>query len=138
MRGPKEKDNVGQRRWHAAIMVGAALILLAWVLWLLSTAASAFGVVRTYATCYDLNGQTASGVWVGPRVAAHNFIAFRTRIRITSRQAGPRGHRLYVIRDTGPALSDGHIDLWSYKGDCQRYGVRRITFKFGWSKPRRR
>jgi 3D (Asp-Asp-Asp) domain-containing protein len=90
--------------------------------------------IRVKATCYDLQGVTASGTHVNRRTAAHNFIPFRTRVRIISRQAGPHGIRKYIIRDTGHALGDGHIDLWSGWG-CLRFGVRYVTIKYGWGKP---
>lgn len=87
-----------------------------------------------YATCYNLNGTTASGTHVNKRTAAHNFLPFTTKIRIVGRQAGPGGIRKYIVRDTGPALSDGHFDLWS-PGRCSHFGVRPIRWKLGWAKP---
>lgn len=91
-------------------------------------------VRSSYATCYDLNGRTASGHWVDRRTAAHNWLPFRTKIRIVGKQAGPGGIRKYIVRDTGPALSDGHFDLWAPSG-CIEFGKRPIRWKMGWAKP---
>lgn len=89
---------------------------------------------KTYATCYSLQGKTASGHYVNRRTAAVNWLPFHTRIRIVGKQSGPRGIRKYIVRDTGPALSDGHFDLWSPDG-CDKFGIRNIKWKIGWSKP---
>lgn len=86
---------------------------------------------RTYATCYQLHGRTASGAWVNRRTAAHNYLPFGTKIRLVGRQAGPGGVRRYVIRDTGPALADGHLDLWA-PGGCLRFGKRPVAYRIGW------
>lgn len=88
----------------------------------------------TYATCYDLQGTTASGTPVNRRTAAHNFLWPGTRIRLVGKQAGPRGIRKYVVRDIGPALRDGHLDLWAPYG-CIQYGKRNVRFKLGWAAP---
>lgn len=88
-------------------------------------------VRSSMATCYDLRGTTASGTKVNRRTAAHNFLPFRTRIRIVGKQAGPGGIRRYIVRDTGPALSDGHFDLWA-PGGCMAFGHRPIRWRFGW------
>lgn len=113
------------------IIWAIVLVLAACALLLPSEAQSAR---KSYATCYQLRGYTSSGTYVNKRTAAHNFLMPGTKIRLIGRQAGPRGVRKYVIRDTGPALSDGHFDLWA-PGNCMAYGKRRIKWKFGWSKP---
>jgi 3D (Asp-Asp-Asp) domain-containing protein len=88
-----------------------------------------------YATCYDLQGTTADGKhYVNRRTAANNFLPFTTKIRIVGPNAGPGGIRRYIVRDTGPALSDGHFDLWS-PGGCANFGVKPICWKFGWGRP---
>jgi 3D (Asp-Asp-Asp) domain-containing protein len=90
------------------------------------------------ATSYCLQGKTASGKQVSKRTAAHNFLfsPFRdVKIRIVGPQPGPGGIRRYIIRDTGPALADGHFDLWS--SSCSRsiqFGRRMIKWKMGWRK----
>jgi len=97
-------------------------------------AAKAAKTHPSYATCYDLQGKTKSGKWVNKRTAAHDFLPFRTKIRIVGPNAGPGGIRRYIVRDTGPALSDGHFDLWS-PGGCLAYGSKPIRWKIGWAKP---
>lgn len=94
--------------------------------------ASASTAKSNYATCYDLRGQTASGTYVNRRTAAHNFLPFRTKIRLVGKQVGPGGVRRYIVRDTGSALSDGHFDLWAPSG-CRQFGVKKIRWKIGWS-----
>lgn len=87
---------------------------------------------RTYATCYNDVGKTASGYWTNRRTAASNFIPFRTRIRIIGPHAGPGGIRRYIIRDTGApwALGDGHLDLWS--PNCAGWPNPPIRWREGW------
>jgi 3D (Asp-Asp-Asp) domain-containing protein len=98
-------------------------------------AASPAQAARTsYATCYQLQGITSSGTYVNKRTAAHNFLPPGAKIRLVGRQAGPRGVRKYIVRDTGPALSDGHFDLWAPSG-CIRFGKRTIRWKLGWRRP---
>lgn len=91
-------------------------------------------VYTARATCYQLRGKTASGTRVNKRTAAHNFLAPGTRFRLVGKQAGPTGVRRYIVRDTGPALSDGHFDLWAPSG-CNYFGVRTIRYVLGWSSP---
>jgi 3D (Asp-Asp-Asp) domain-containing protein len=83
-------------------------------------------VHRTYATCYDLRGTTADGSSTHPGVAASNFLAAGTHIRLVGRAFFGRRH--FVIHDTGRALSDGHLDLWR-SGGCARWGRRQISFR---------
>lgn len=91
-------------------------------------------VYTSTATCYQLQGRTASGTYVNKRTAAHNFLRPGTRFRLVGKQAGPTGVRRYIVRDTGPALADGHFDLWAPSG-CNYFGVRTIRYILGWSAP---
>lgn len=100
----------------------------------LSAVPAADAARYSYATCYDLQGRTASGTYVNRRTAAHNFLWPGTKIRLIGRQAGPGGIRKYIVRDTGPALRDGHFDLWAPSG-CIQFGKRQIKWKIGWAKP---
>lgn len=99
-----------------------------------AAAATAHATVRShYATSYCLNGVTASGTYVNHRTAAHNWLPFRTKIKLVGRQAGPGGVRRYIVRDTGPALADGHFDLWSPSCAASiRFGKRSIRWRLGW------
>lgn len=85
------------------------------------------------ATSYCLNGNAAHGGWVDKRTAAHDFLPPGTRIHIVGKQAGPGGVRNYVVRDTGPALMDGHFDLWAPSCSMSvNFGRRAIKWKLGW------
>lgn len=84
-----------------------------------------------FATCYNLTGITASGYPVSKRTAAHNFLRAGTKFTIYGSQAGPGGVRKYIVRDTGPALADGHFDLWN-DGPCMWWGWRKIYYRLGW------
>lgn len=84
---------------------------------------------RHYATAYCLRGRTASGVYTRPGVVAHNFYPFGTRIRLVGKRSF-FGRRRFTVRDTGPALADGHFDLWT--GSCSKavqWGRRSIRFR---------
>ena len=107
-----------------------ATLIIYWT-WALAPVREADAARSSYATCYQLQGRTASGTWVDRRTAAHNFLTPGAKIRLVGRQAGPGGVRKYVVRDTGPALSDGHFDLWA-PGGCTAYGKRPIRWKLGW------
>lgn len=109
-------------------MFWAALVVLA------VKAFGGAGLHHTYATCYDLRGHTSSGTKVNRRTAAHNFLKPGTKIRLVGRQAGPGGIRRYIIRDTGSALYDGHLDLWAPSG-CIQYGKKQVKYKLGWGAP---
>lgn len=90
---------------------------------------------RTYGTCYSLQGRMADGSWVRPRSAASNVLPLGTHIRLVGRPF-LRGMRRFVVRDTGGALGDGHLDLWHPStGSCLRWGARPLTYKLGWRKP---
>lgn len=106
--------------------------------------AAAFGVVavdaesytihRSSATSYCLQGTMANGRYVHRRAVANNFLWPGTKIRLVGRSF--YGLRKFVVSDTGPALADGHFDIWS--PSCSRsmqWGRRSITYKLGWSKP---
>jgi 3D (Asp-Asp-Asp) domain-containing protein len=89
---------------------------------------------HTHATCYSLSGVMADGTGVRIRSAASNLHPLGTRIRLVGRPFYG-GLRRFIIRDTGSALYDGHLDIWwpSYTG-CIGWGKRNITYKIGWSK----
>ncbi len=89
---------------------------------------------HTYATCYSLSGTMADGSTVRLRSAASNVHRLGTKIRLVGRPFYG-GLRRFIIRDTGSALYDGHLDIWwySYAG-CIGWGARPITYKIGWSK----
>lgn len=87
----------------------------------------------TAATSYCLRGQTAHGGTVNKRTAAHDFLFPGTKIRIVGRQPGPGGVRKYRVEDTGPALRDGHFDLWAPSCSMStNFGRRPIKWKLGW------
>lgn len=96
--------------------------------------APADAAIRThYATSYCLNGTMANGRYVHKRAVANNFLMPGTKIRLVGRSF--YGIRRFVVSDTGPALSDGHFDLWS--SSCSRsiaWGARTIRYKLGWAK----
>jgi 3D (Asp-Asp-Asp) domain-containing protein len=77
----------------------------------------------------------ADGTGVRLRSVASNVHPLGTRIRLTGRPFF-HGMRRFVVRDTGGALGDGHLDVWwpSYF-DCLRWGRRPVTYKLGWEKP---
>lgn len=93
----------------------------------------------TYATCYQLRGTTANGFSLARdtrdarRTAASNHLRLGTRIRLVGRNAGPNGVRKYVVRDTGGALGDGHLDLWA--PSCAGWPNPPVRYKIGWGKP---
>jgi len=85
----------------------------------------------TFATCYSLTGLMADGTQTRLRSAASNVHPLGTRIRLVGRPF-LRGMRRFVVRDTGGALGDGHLDLWhpSYIA-CVRWGRRSVTYRIG-------
>lgn len=93
---------------------------------------------ETYATCYNLRGTTASGFSLAyntraaRRTAASNVLRLGTRIRLVGRHAGPTGVRRYVVRDTGGALGDGHLDLWA--PSCSGWPNPHVKYRLGWGK----
>lgn len=89
----------------------------------------------TYATCYSLQGTMADGSQVRLRSVASNVLPLGTRIRLVGRSFY-RGYRRFIVRDTGGALGDGHVDIWwpNYS-DCIHWGARSIKYKIGWGKP---
>lgn len=77
----------------------------------------------------------ADGSGVRLRSAASNVHPLGTKIRLVGRPFY-RGLRRFVIRDTGSALYDGHVDIWWYSyRDCLLWGKRPIKYKLGWGKP---
>lgn len=93
--------------------------------------ASASTIRASYATSYCLQGTMANGKYVHRRAVAHNFLMPGTKIRLVGRSF--YGLRRFVVSDTGPALRDGHFDLWS--PSCSRsmtWGARTIRYKIGW------
>lgn len=82
----------------------------------------------TYATAYCLSGRMADGSYVRPGSAASNVLRLGTRIRLTGRSFF--GRRYFVIRDTGGALGDGHLDLWTSScGTARAWGHRSVTYR---------
>jgi 3D (Asp-Asp-Asp) domain-containing protein len=93
------------------------------------------GVHHTYATSYCLNGTMADGSTVRMRSAASDWLPLGTHIRLIGRPF-LGGLRRFVIRDTGPALSDGHLDIWHPSCSASvAWGARPVRFKLGWGKP---
>lgn len=84
--------------------------------------------VRTsYATSYCLSGTMANGKSVHPHAIAHNGLRLGTRIRLTHPAFGMRN---FIVSDTGPALRDGHFDIWT--GSCAmavKWGRRTIHYR---------
>jgi len=100
---------------------------------LAATAAISAAPRHSYATAYCLHGTMANGRQTHRRAIAHNFLFPGTKIRLTGRSF--YGLRLFVVSDTGPALRDGHFDIWT--SSCSRarqWGRRSISFKLGWDK----
>jgi 3D (Asp-Asp-Asp) domain-containing protein len=86
---------------------------------------------RTYATSYCLHGTMADGSRTRPRSAASNVLRLGTKIRLVGRSF--YGMRRFVIRDTGGALDDGHLDLWHTSCSTSiRWGHRPIAYRLGW------
>lgn len=87
---------------------------------------------RTTATSYCLNGRMADGTTVRGGSAASNVLRLGTRITL---DRGFFGRRRFVIRDTGSALWDGHLDLWASScAASARWGRRRIAYRIGWAR----
>lgn len=85
------------------------------------------------ATSYCLQGRAADGTYVYPGMVAHNFLAPGTKIYLTGRSFF--GQRYFQVHDTGPALADGHFDIWSSTcSTSMAWGRRFITYKIGWPK----
>jgi 3D (Asp-Asp-Asp) domain-containing protein len=112
-------------------------IILAHALALLAAGTAEARTAReTYATCYNLRGHTASGFSLARntraarRTAASNVLRLGTHIRLVGRHAGPTGVRRYVVRDTGGALGDGHLDLWN--ASCSGWPNPPVKYRLGW------
>jgi 3D (Asp-Asp-Asp) domain-containing protein len=92
-------------------------------------------VKSAYATSYCLSGTMANGKQVHKRAIAHNFLRPGTRIRLVGRSF--YGRRKFIVSDTGPALRDGHFDIWSEScSKSMHWGSRPIKYKIGWGRPR--
>jgi 3D (Asp-Asp-Asp) domain-containing protein len=92
-------------------------------------------VHHTHATCYALRGTMRDGTEVRLHSAASDYLKLGTRIKLVGRRTF-YGMRIFTIRDTGPALADGHIDLWHpSRSRCMNWGSKPIKFKI---LPRRR
>lgn len=86
----------------------------------------------SYATAYCLHGRMADGSHTRPHSVAHNGLRLGTRIRLRHPAFGLRN---LVVRDTGPALADGHFDIWV--ANCNRairWGRRSIHYRIVSSK----
>ena len=71
----------------------------------------------------------ANGRYVHKRAIAHNFLPRGTRIKLVGKRSF-YGRRIYVVSDTGPALRDGHFDIWSESCSRSRlWGVRTIRYR---------
>jgi 3D (Asp-Asp-Asp) domain-containing protein len=89
----------------------------------------------TYATAYCLHGTMRDGTYTRAGSAASNWLRLGTRITLTGRSFYGRRH--FTIRDTGSALGDGHLDLWT--ASCHtaiQWGKRSVTYRIGWLRPR--
>ena len=116
-------------------MLKAAALAAATLLVATPTSQAKAKVFSATATSYCLSGTMANGKQVHKRAIAHNFLKPGTKIRIIG-GTGFNGRRLYVVSDTGPALSDGHFDIWSESCDASiRWGSRGFKYKLGWAKP---
>jgi 3D (Asp-Asp-Asp) domain-containing protein len=90
--------------------------------------ASAIGAtaLTVVATAYALTGHTASGLPVGPGIAAvdPSVIPLGTRFKVP-------GYGVAVAADTGPGISGAMIDLWFATEKAARaWGRRTVTITF--------
>lgn len=84
-------------------------------------------VQSSYATAYCLSGTMANGRKVHPHAIAHNGLKLGTRITFTRPAFGMRN---FVVSDTGPALEDGHFDIWTSSCTAARkWGRRNIRYR---------
>jgi 3D (Asp-Asp-Asp) domain-containing protein/peptidoglycan hydrolase CwlO-like protein len=74
------------------------------------------------ATCYDLQGRTATGMPVGPGVVAVD----PSVIPLGSRMSIP-GYGNGVAADTGGGIQGATIDLWMTPSQCASWGRRTVT-----------
>lgn len=74
------------------------------------------------ATCYDLQGRTATGMPVGPGVVAVD----PSVIPLGSRMYVP-GYGNGVAADTGGGIQGAVIDLWMQASQCAVWGRRTVT-----------
>ena len=130
------RDEAVSMRTFWIVMI--ILIVLFWygVFVLLQGITDAEGATRyrTTATCYNLHGTMFDGSQTRARSVASNMHRMGTKIRLIGRPFFG-GYRRFVVRDTGPALSDGHIDIWYMGYSCMAWGNRPIVYKLGWGRP---
>jgi 3D (Asp-Asp-Asp) domain-containing protein len=104
----------------AGVILGAALVPAA--------VDGRTDVRRTYATSYCLHGRMADGSYTRSGSAASNVHRLGTRIKLTGRSF--YGQRYFTIRDTGGALGDGHLDLWTSScGTARAWGHRSVSYR---------
>jgi 3D (Asp-Asp-Asp) domain-containing protein len=74
------------------------------------------------ATCYDLQGRTATGMPVGPGVVAvdPSVIPLGTRMNVP-------GYGNGVAADVGGGIKGNTIDLWMTASQCAAWGRRTVT-----------
>jgi 3D (Asp-Asp-Asp) domain-containing protein len=73
----------------------------------------------------------ANGLQVHKRAVAHNFLMPGTKIKLVGRSF--YGLRRFVVSDTGPALRDGHFDIWADScAKSRAWGRRTIRYRLGW------
>ncbi len=78
--------------------------------------------IAVSATCYDLQGKTATGMPVGPGVVAVD----PSVIPLGSRMYVP-GYGNGVAADTGGGIQGAVIDLWMTPSQCAAWGRRTVT-----------
>lgn len=98
-----------------------------------AVATSGRRIFRTYATSYCEHGVMRDGSYTRPRSIASNFLPLGARIRLVGRSFF--GMRRFVVRDTGGALFDGHVDVWSPScATSIAWGRRPVSFHIGWAR----
>src|SRR4051794_19623494 len=89
-------------------------------------ATTAGGAITVVATAYALGGHTASGLPVGPGIAAvdPSVIPLGTRFDVP-------GYGVAVAADTGPGIRGSMIDLWfATEAAARAWGRRTVTITF--------
>lgn len=114
-------------------MVKTAICTIVASLCLVAHAQAKSRLIHSYATSYCLHGTMADGSYTRRRSVASNFMPFGTKIRLVGRSF--YGMRRFIVRDTGSALFDGHLDLWHTScSNSINWGHRSIVFHFGWGR----
>jgi 3D (Asp-Asp-Asp) domain-containing protein len=76
----------------------------------------------------------AHGDYTYHGAVAHNFLP--PNAKVTLKGSNIRsffGRRRFRVEDTGPALRDGHFDIWaSTCGKAIQWGKRPVRFRIGW------